>query len=1112
MTTFSQRARFCFALLALGNLAHAQQTTQVELSAQAQQTLARLNSFDSLELKDWRYHLGDIPNGEDPNLDDRSWQTIAPQGGLPTEAIWFRQEVSVPKQLHGYDLTNAHIEFHIAVGAAGPATLIIYMDGRLVALGADLAPIVLWEKAKPGDHVLLAVKALATDAKKSFKGGRISIITDPSRPSPGDLYKEIESDSWLLPAIAGGSAQAHVLEEAADEVDMKALDAGDNAAFDASLRKAQQTLAPLKPLLSGATVHLVGNSHMDAAWMWPWTETVETARQTFGTSLQLMDEYPQYTYTQSAAQYFEWMQDKYPVMFDRIRKRADEGRFEAVGGMWIEPDLNIPDGESQVRQILVGKRYFQKNLGIDVKVGWNPDSFGYNWQLPQIYSKSGIDYFVTQKMGWNETNQLPLKLFWWQAPDGSRVLTYFPHGYGNGTSPMIMAQDYAQAAALNPGIQTMMHLYGVGDHGGGPTRVSVNQGLAWQQPDKAFAHVEFGTALSFFQDVQPHLDTAHAPVWNYRTLGAGAAKLPNSAANSISLPVWNDELYLEYHRGTYTTHADQKRNIRLSEEQMLNAEKYSSLAWLGGAAYPSNDLNEAWKKVLFNQFHDLAAGTGIADIYKDAAADFKSVQLTTSQATTGALEALTASVDTQTPDGTVPLLIFNPMAWKRTDIVEAAIQLPESSASVILHDAHGREVPTQILSRTPETHTFTVLLRADDVPALGYERLTASPAAATHRAPGLLQSTSTKLENASLRVVVDPSTGCITSLFDKQSNFEAISAHGCANQLQAFHDEPKAWDAWNLDAGYDKHPYDLGPVRGIKLIESGPLRAILRVTHATHDSTFVQDITLYDGLNRVDISNDIDWHEHRIVLKAAFPLAASSTQATYEIPYGTIQRPTTRNNSYESAMFEVPALRWADLGDTQHGFTLSNDSKYGYDAVGNVLRLTLLRSPESPDPTADQGSQHFVYSLYPHAGDWKQALSERQAWGLNYHLQAIQPAKHGGSLPPVHSFFQIDPPNVLITAIKKAEDDNALIVRFYEWAGKDTAVTLHVPPGIASATATNLLEQPFSLPVAIHEGSVTVEAKPYSINTLKLTFQGTGPGFWAHPSTQATTAAQHGSH
>ncbi|MES2393868.1 MAG: glycoside hydrolase family 38 C-terminal domain-containing protein, partial [Acidobacteriota bacterium] len=1059
----------------------------------------RLSSFETIDLKDWRYHLGDIPNGEDPALDDSSWQTVTPiKKDLPTEAVWFRREIVVPKQLNGYDLTNAEVEFHVAVGAAGPATLILYMDGRRVALGADLGSIVLWQKAHPGDHTLIAVKALASDVNKVFRSASLSVTTDPLRPSPSDFAKEATSDSWMLPAIPGGAAQAHLLEEAVAAIDTKALEADDNKAFDASLLKAHHILESLRPLLQQANIHMVGNSHMDAAWMWPWTETVETVRQTFGTSLQLMDEYPQYTYTQSAAQYFEWIQDKYPVEFARIQRRVKEGRFELVGGMWIEPDLNIPGEESQVRQILIGKRYFQKNLGVDVRIGWNPDTFGYNWQLPQIYKKSGIDYFVTQKMQWNETNQLPLKLFWWQAPDGSRVLTYFPHGYGNGTQPVDMAKDYAQASALNPGIGEMMHLYGVGDHGGGPTRMSVNQGEHWQQPDKIYPHVEFGTAQSFFSNVEQHLDTTDAPTWNYSILGTRGNVLPQPKPNEIALPIWNDELYLEYHRGTYTTQASQKSGIRSSEEMLLNAEKFSSLAWLTGQPYPGNELNDAWKKVLFNEFHDLAAGSGIADIYKDAHQDFRDVRLATNQANTQALATLSSYIDTQTPDGSVPLLVFNSMAWKRTGLVEAHVQLPTASKSISIHDAAGRALPLQVLHHTAATNSFDVLLRIDGMPALGYEKLIASPAS-TSLTSSQLKVTATSLENEYLRVVVDAATGCITSLFDKHSHFDSIAAGGCGNQLQAFHDLPKAWDAWNIDADLDTKPFDLGLARNVQLVESGPLRSIIRVTHSTAASKFVQDITLYAGIDRVDVSNNIDWHEQHILLKAAFPLAASSPKATYEIPFGSIQRPTTRNNSFESAMFEVPAIRWADLGDAAHGFSLLNSSKYGYDAKGNVLRLTLLRSTKMPDPDADQGLQHFVYALYPHAGSWQSALTEREGWDFNYPLVAQQTERHSGSLPPAHSFVEVSPANIVLTAMKKAEDSDALILRFYEWAGQPTNVTLRLPHNVATASSVNLMEQPDPTPVSIDGDTATTAVTPYSIDSIKVTFSGTGTEYFAHP-------------
>ena len=412
----------------------------------------------------------------------------------------------------------------------------------------------------------------------------------------------------------------------------------------------------LRPLLETATFHLTGNSHIDAAWLWPSTETVDVVRRTFGTALQLMNEYPGYTYTQSAAAYNEWMAQKYPSMNAEIKKRIAEGRWEIVGGMWVEPDLNMPDGESLVRQLLVGKRWFKHAYGVDVRIGWNPDSFGYNWQLPQIYKKSGVDYFVTQKMEWNDTNQLPFKLFWWQSPDGSKVLAYFPHGYGNeDLRPLRLADDLVAARERSTGMTDMMDLYGVGDHGGGPTRAMLDEGFRWAGQNgpagsrdaaslaanggaPVTPHYEFGTAQSFFSSVEKNI-APDSPVWNYQSIAKGYTP-PAAVPGKVAIPTWDSELYFEYHRGVMTTQANHKHSMRTAEEEMLNAEKWSSLAWLDGAKYPADELTEDWKKVLFNQFHDLAAGSGIADIYKDAQKDYAWVRMSTNEISAGALQTV----------------------------------------------------------------------------------------------------------------------------------------------------------------------------------------------------------------------------------------------------------------------------------------------------------------------------------------------------------------------------------------------------------------------------------------------------------------------------------------
>ena len=411
-------AALCVSVgLSSGSQAVAQSAEQVaqivkSLDSNSQAVVGRLGELDRLPAEEWRYHAGDLAHGESTDLDDSSWQLVKAQAQGSQEAEWFRRWIEVPKQLHGYDLTGTRIWFSFSANANGPMPEIIYFNGRRVALGDDLEPIVLFDNAKPGDKVLVAVKLLHTVDKKTFGGAGLKIDFADNRPNPGDLRLEILSATLLIPSIsANAETDMATLEKAAGAVDLQALDAKEQSKFDASLKQAQSTLEGLRPVLQKATFHLTGNSHIDAAWLWPWTETVDVVKRTFGTALQLMNEYPDYTYTQSAAQYNAWIADKYPQMNDEIKKRIKEGRWEIVGGMWVEPDLNMPDGEAQVRSILVGKRWFQKEYGVDVRIGWNPDSFGYTWQLPQIYKRSGIDYFVTQKMTWNDTNQLPFKLF-----------------------------------------------------------------------------------------------------------------------------------------------------------------------------------------------------------------------------------------------------------------------------------------------------------------------------------------------------------------------------------------------------------------------------------------------------------------------------------------------------------------------------------------------------------------------------------------------------------------------------------------------------------------------------------------------------------------------------
>jgi alpha-mannosidase len=1065
------------------------------LPQESRAMIERLSGLHELPDGVWKMHAGDLAHGEASNLDEGGWQPIAVRDKAPNEAVWFRQTYLVPATLDGYDLTGARIWFQFHAEANGPMPEILYFNGRRVAMGDDLEPIVLFDSAKPGDKVTVAVKLLHTVDTKSFRGTTLRIEFPEGRPNPEGLRLEFLTATELLPSLAPGDTEKlATLNSAVQAVDLAALDAHDQSKFDVSLKASRAKLEVLKPLLQLATFHLTGNAHIDAAWLWPWTEAVDVVKRTFGTALQLMYEYPQYTYTQSAAAYNEWMAQKYPDMNAEIAQRIKEDRWEIVGGMWVEPDLNMPDGESLVRQLLVGKRWYKQAYGVDVRIGWNPDSFGYTWQLPQIYKKSGVDYFVTQKMTWNDTNQLPFKLFWWESPDGSKVLAYFPHDYVNlNMNPDRLASDLVAARGRATGEMEMMDLYGIGDHGGGPTRAILDNGFHWTGPDHITPKYEWGTAQSFFSSIEKQI-APESKEWNYQSIAKGYMP-PPAVEGKVDIPTWKSELYFEYHRGVMTTQANHKRNMREAEVEVLDAEKWASLAWLDGKKYPGAELTEDWKKVLFNQFHDLAAGSGIGVIYKDAQKDYDVVRWSTNEIGAGALGTVAVRIDTAGKDkdtGEQSIIVFNPLGWERSgDVLVRISDYPQGFAV----GYPSFKWPSSAFSKEFRDGEEVYRIPVSNVPALGYQVLhlfRASKGTKYQPTDGQIakeENGTFHLESSLgvLRVVVDKQSGCITSILLKE--FETIAQGSCGNQLQFFKDTPKDYDAWNVDPGtLDKQIDVPAKADSVELIGKDSANPAVRVTRTWQNSKFVQTISLQS--DQVDIDNEIDWHETHVLLKAAFPLAASGPFATYEIPYGTIDRATTRNNSWEKAQFEVEAMRWADLGDGKHGLSVINDSKYGYDAAGNVLRLTLLRSPKWPDADADMGHHHFHYALYPHAGMWKDALTVRHGYEYNYPLTAVVTTAHAGVLPAEHSFASVGPENVVLTAVKKAEDAQGLIFRVYEWAGKDVTAEFHVPPGATGATVTNMMEVPEGGALAVTGDVVKVPIHPFEILTIRVDYPG----------------------
>jgi alpha-mannosidase len=1015
------------------------------------------NGIAREEFRDWRYHQAGDFAGELPSLDDSAWPVTQKDTAWRSTTIWTRRWYTVPAERGGYSYRGARLVLSLRGSWAMTEYVTVFVNGQHRAAGLEIEPLMLTENAQPGERFHIAIRLQHAGGQFWPLAATVELAGVDGRPDARGVLTECATAELLHEASGADASREAAIAKARGAVDWPALERGEQQRFDASLAAARAALEPLRGWLHSFSVTAAGNAHIDMAWLWPWTETVEVVRNTFASVLKLMQEFPALHFSHGAVQTYQWMEEKYPELFAQVQRRVKEGRWELVGGMWVEPDLNMPDGESLTRQLLIGKRYIQDKFGVDVRVGFNPDSFGYNWQLPQIYKRAGIDYFVTQKIYWNDTTKFPHKLFWWEAPDGSRLLTFFPHDYVNQMDSMRIARDLATTRKIS-GLGNMLHLYGVGDHGGGPTRQMLRTGAPWTRSEALYPTTRYGTVLGFFEQVQP--------------LAAKGA-----------VPVWKDELYLEYHRGVFTTQARTKKNNRRNETLVLNAEKFASFASLFGAEYPQAVLDETWKKVLFNQFHDILPGSSIPPVYVDADRDHDAVRLLAGQALQDALGEIAAQVDTRGPG--VPIVVFNPLGWPRSGVVEVAVTCNfDCTRFSIVGPANDEPA---LVANTVEHDAATSRLRvrfvAENVPALGYAVYRVVPEQ-TRIKIAVFAATADSLENHQMRVQVDPKSGCLTSVYDKRAKREALAQGACGNLLQAFHDKPKDWDAWNIDANFEEQMWELREAESVKLVESGPIRATIRVTKKFRNSTFVQDISLTAGSPRVEIRTKADWHEDHVLIKAAFPLAVRSDYATFEIPYGAIRRPTTRNTPEEKAKFEVPAIRWADLSDATGGLSVLNDSKYGYDAKGNVLRISLLRSPKWPDPQADMGKHEFTYALYPHAGAVG-VDTVRQGYELNTPLVAVVTTAHPGPLPAWQSFVSIEPENVVLSALKKAEDGDAWIVRFYEIAGRETQVRLRMPRIVVHAQETNLLEQP-EHELAAQGQEVTVPTKPYEIKTVRI--------------------------
>jgi len=908
-------------------------------------------------------------NPASPGFDDSGWGILKVDEKVYLDSCWLRKEIILPKKILGKKV-QGKITFLITVDDYG----YFYVNDENKGYFPWDGEFILTENAKPGDKFLIAIKAINTGGPLRLLRARIdmegtkylrqSILDFSLSMKVGqkllsfDTYQtnaRVKTDPGIDKSKIGDDERTKLnslLQQLAEEVDVDALGSGNIEKFKTSVDNVRAQLGTIKDFAKKFTLFFDSNAHIDAAWLWREKETIEVCKNTFNSVFNIMNEKPGFTYTQSSAQYYKWMEDYYPEVFQGIKDKMKIGRWEAIGGMWIEPDCNLIDGVSWSRQLLYAKRYFKNKLGADITIGWNPDSFGYNWNMPMFFQNAGIDAFVTQKIGWNDTNVFPYRVFWWESPDGSKILSYFPFDYVNTITQQFQLVDWLRQFEANTGFTNMLVLFGVGDHGGGPS-IDMIERIEHLKTIDVYPNVVYGTTNQYLEWLK--------------------------GQDLSDVPVWNDELYLEYHRGTYTTQANMKKFNRLSEITLSNAEKFSSLSSLMfGGKYRSNDLEEAWQGVMLNQFHDLLPGSGIREIYIDAMQTYKHSLDIADFTSNEALKNLSQNINTSVIKEGKPVVVFNPLSWERNDIVQ--LDLPEGDlTNYAVYDNEGNGVPSQLIRS--DTYKNKILFIADGVPSYGYKVYSLVGENSPSLSENQLSSTNS-VENEFFKITVDEKSGWIKSIYDKKNGKEILAGEG--NRLQLLEDKPTAWDAWNIGWTGVEFPMTF---RKMEVKENGPVRTVLSVYHdylkpgvvkdfPTENfpsSFFRQDIILYNGIDRIDFLTDVDWWEDKTMLKVEFPLTVQDTIATYEIPSGSITRSTQRNNSWNKARFEVSAIRWADVSKDDYGVSLINNSKYGYDIKDNVMRLSLLRSPKWPDPTADRGEHQIEYSLYPHNEDWKES-------------------------------------------------------------------------------------------------------------------------------------------
>ena len=1003
---------------------------------------------------------GTVPVGEaleaayEPFAAGEAW-------GPPWSTSWFRLAGRVPQEWAG-----RRVEAVIDPGFSGDGPgfqaegLVYDADGvPLKGIHPRNRHIPVGAPAGGGEEVRLLLEAAANPAV--LRDFSPTDLGDP-RTAPGQpLYRFAAADLAVLDETVWQLVlDIEVLSELMHELPvdrprrpeilraledmLDALDLHDVGGTAAAGRAALAEVLSRPAAASAHRVSAAGHAHIDSAWLWPLRETVRKASRTFANVTHLAKDYPELVFACSQAQQYAWVKEHQPHIWERIKEAVREGTWAPVGSMWVESDANMPGGEALARQLVHGKRFFLEELGVETEEIWLPDSFGYTAAFPQLARLAGVKWFLTQKLSWNQTDRMPHHTFWWEGIDGTRVFTHFPpvDTYNSRLHGAELAHAERNFADKGRATRSLVP-FGWGDGGGGPTREMLERARRLRSLEGS-PRVEIEPPARFFE-------AAH------EEYGATA-------------PVWSGELYLQFHRGTYTSQAKTKQGNRRCEHLLREAELWAATAAVraggasvradGGAAYryPYEALDRLWKTVLLHQFHDILPGSSIAWVHREARETYAAVEAEL----TGIIEAAIGALDETGAGSAGPPTVFNASPYDRDEVVELPAGGPAPDG------------PTAVAVHVPALGSAVIRPPGPDSPTPP-----PAPVRTETGADGDLT-----LDNGLLRVRLD-TDGLLVSVRDLHAGREVLAPGARGNLLQLHPDHPNQYDAWDLDRHYRNRHTDLTDAESVELAAAGPLSSTVRVTRAFGASRIVQELTLRAGSHRLDIRTDIDWHESEKVLKAAFPLDVHAERSTSEVQFGHVHRPTHTNTSWDAARFEICAHRWLRVAEPGYGVALLNDSTYGHDVtrtphpegLGTTVRLTLLRAPHSPDPETDQGTHRFTYALLPGAG-----TGEAVAEGLALNLPLRTAAT-----PPVPPLIRVDHPALTVESVKPAEDRSGdVVVRLYESHGGRASGTLSPGFPVERATVTDLLERPLHREEEGPTADLTVELRPFQILTLRL--------------------------